>query len=67
MAGDGIVIIQMRGQERDHRPTRLQSRHIAIEVDAIQTLNIQRYMPIEHIVDRDRRNHSNSLTATRIA
>ena len=51
------LIIQMRGQKRDHRPTRLQSRHIAIQVDAIQTLNIQRYMPIEHIVNRHCRSH----------
>jgi hypothetical protein len=57
----------MRGQERDHRPTRLQSRHIAIQVDAIQTLNIQRYMPIEHVVHRHRRSDPNSLTATRPA
>ena len=59
------LIIQMRGQERDHRPTRLQSRHIAIQVDAIQTLNIQRYMPIEHVVNRHRRSHLHSLTATK--
>ena len=61
------LITQMRGQERDHRPTRLQGRHIAIQTDAIQTLNIQRYMPIEHIVHRHRRSHPNSLTATRPA
>jgi transposase InsO family protein len=41
---------QVRGQKRDHRPTRLQTRHIPIEVGAIQTLNIERYMPVEYIV-----------------
>ena len=38
-----------------------------IPVDAIQTLNIQRYMPIKHTVHRHRRSHPNSLTATRPA
>ncbi len=61
------LIIQMGGQEGDHRPTGLQSWHIAIQINPIQTLNIQRYMPIEHVVHRRRRSNPNSPTATRPA
>jgi len=50
-------ITQMRGQKRDHLPTHLQVRHIAVEINPIQTLNIEPHMPIEHIVDRYYRSH----------
>ncbi len=58
-------ITQMRGQKArpPARPV-LQIRHITIQIDPIQTLNIQHHMPIEHIVHRHRRSHLHSLTAT---
>jgi len=50
-------IAQMRGQEADNLPTHLQVRDVGVEVDPIQALQVQRHLPIEHIVDRHRRRH----------
>ena len=47
----------MCGHKRHHLATHLQIRHIAVEIDPIQTLDIQLHMPIEHIVDRYRCSH----------
>ena len=45
-------IAQMVRQKRHHLCTGLQLRDVGIEIDLIQTLDIQRHMPIQNIVDR---------------
>ena len=54
----------MRGQKRHHLPTHLQIWHVTVEIDSIQTFDIQAHVPIEHIVDRHRRSHLRSVAAT---
>ena len=41
-------------QELHHLPTHLQLGEIAVQVDPVQTLQIEAHVPVEHIVDRDR-------------
>ena len=41
-------------QELHHLPTHLQLGEIPIQVDPVQTLEIEAHVPVEHIVDRDR-------------
>ena len=43
----------MPGQERHHLRAGLQDRHVGVEIDPSQALDIQRDMPIEHVVHRD--------------
>jgi transposase-like protein len=42
------------GQELDHLPTHLQVRHIPVEINPIQALDVQTHMPIENIRCRHR-------------
>lgn len=53
----GHRLAQMLGQERDHLPTHLQVRHIAVEVDAVQALDVQPHVPIQQVVDRHHGSH----------
>jgi hypothetical protein len=59
----GDWITQVLGQEADDLPSDLQARHIRVEVDPIQALQIQHHLPVENIVDRHRRGHDGSLAA----
>ena len=43
---------QVLGHERDHLPAGLQDRHVGIEVDPVQALDVQRHMPAEDLVHR---------------
>jgi hypothetical protein len=43
---------QVLHHERHHLTADLQVRHVAVEVDPVQALHIQRHMPIEKIVHR---------------
>jgi hypothetical protein len=45
-------IAQMPGQERRHLPADLQIGDVAVEIDPVQTLNVETHMPIEQIVYR---------------
>jgi hypothetical protein len=47
-------VAQVRGQERHDLPADLQVRHIGVQVDPVQTLQIQRDLPVQDIVDRHR-------------
>jgi hypothetical protein len=47
-------IEQVRGQKTHHLPTDLQIRHVGVEVDPVQALQIQRDMAVENPVDRYR-------------
>jgi hypothetical protein len=51
-------IAQVRGQETDDLPPDLQIRHIGIEVDPVQALQIQRHIPIENLIHRHRLGHA---------
>ena len=53
------------GHERHHLTAHLQGRHIAVEIDPIQTLEIQRHVSIKQIVHRHRLSHDHSLRRTR--
>ncbi len=48
---------QVPGHERDDLPPHLQGRHIPVEIDPIQTLDVQPDVTLEQIIDRHRRNH----------
>jgi hypothetical protein len=41
------------GHERDDLTAGLQGRHVGVQVDPVQALNIQHDMPGKHIVHRD--------------
>ena len=49
-AGEHLVA-QVLGQERDHLAADLQVGDIGVEVDAIQALQVQRYMTVQDLVD----------------
>jgi len=48
----GERVAQMLAQERHHLATGLQDRHVGVEVHPVQALDVQRDMPIKHVVDR---------------
>ena len=52
---DRVALV--RGQEAHHLATDLQVGHVGVEVDPIQALQIQPYLPVEHVVDRHRYSH----------
>jgi hypothetical protein len=53
-------------QECHHLRAGLQDRHVGVEVDPVQALDIQRDMPVEHIVHRDDPlHHSTSVRSSR--
>jgi hypothetical protein len=41
---------QVPGQERHHLRTRLQDRHIGVEIDPVQAFDIQYDMPVEYVI-----------------
>jgi hypothetical protein len=41
-------------EELDHLPADLQLRQVAMQVEPVQALQVQRDMTIQHVVDRDR-------------
>jgi hypothetical protein len=43
----------MLGHERDHLAAGLQNRHVGIQADPVQALDIQRHMPIENLSRRN--------------
>src|SRR6195256_937959 len=46
-------------QERDDLAAYLQLRHVAVEVDAVQALDVQHRMTIQQLRDRDHTRHDN--------
>ena len=48
----------MAGVDTVHLATDLQIGHVGVEVDPIQALQIQPYLPVEHVVDRHRCGHN---------
>ena len=57
-------IPQMTGHEPGHLPAALQLRHVPVEVQPVQTLHIQRDMPVQQPCHREHLSHPNSLTPT---
>jgi hypothetical protein len=51
-------IPQVRGHERDHLTADLQIRHVAVEIDPIQTGHIQHHVPIQKIANRRSLGHT---------
>ena len=51
-AGEGNRQAQVLGHERDHLPAGLQDRHIGVEVDPVQALDVQLHMPAENLIHR---------------
>ena len=47
----------MRGQEADDLPADLQVRHIGVQVDPIQTLQVQPHMPVQDVIHGHRLGH----------
>ena len=43
---------QVLGHERDHLPAGLQDRHVGVEVDPVQALDVQLHMPAEDLIHR---------------
>ncbi len=44
--------VQVLGHERHHLPARLQDRHVGIEVDTVQALDVQDHVPVQDLVHR---------------
>ena len=42
---------EMLTQEPDHLPADLQVRHVRVQVQPIDTLDLERHMTLEHVVD----------------
>ena len=59
-------IPQVRGQEADHLPADLQVRHIGVQVDPIQTLQVQHHMPVQDVIHGHRLDHHHSVTAAHL-
>jgi hypothetical protein len=53
----GNRVAQVLGEEPDHLPAHLQLGDVDVEVDAIQALQVQPYVPVEQVVDIDRVAH----------
>jgi hypothetical protein len=47
----------MLGQERDHLAADLQVGDLGVEVDAIQAIQVERYVAVEDVVDVHHRRH----------
>jgi glycerol-3-phosphate O-acyltransferase len=54
----------MLGQKAHHLTADLQIRHVPIQIDPIQTLQIHHHVPVEHIIHSRCRSHLHSLTTT---
>ena len=52
---------QVAGEERHHLGTGLQDRHVGVEVDPVQALDIQRHMPVQHVIHRHDPSHDDHL------
>ena len=44
--------VQVLGHERDHLPAGLQDRHVGVQVDPVQALDVQRHMTAQHLIHR---------------
>lgn len=45
------LVAQVRGQERHDLPADLQVGDVGVQVDAVQTLDVERDVPVEDVVD----------------
>jgi hypothetical protein len=58
----GNRLAQVRRQELHHLPAHLQAPHIRIQAQSIDALDLERHMPLEHLVDVRHAHHPRSLT-----
>src|SRR5665647_597025 len=63
----GNRVSQVLGHERRHLPTNLKIRHVAIEINPVQTLDIQGHVTIQKLIHRQRCSHATRMTPTRHA
>jgi hypothetical protein len=56
----GNRLAQVLGEEPDHLPAHLQLGDVDVEVDTIQALQVQPYVPIEQVVDIDPVGHGHT-------
>jgi|SRR5579875_1790331 len=54
---------QMLTQEADHLAADLQLRHIRVQVQPIDTLDLERHMTLEHVVDVRHARHAPMVNA----
>ena len=54
---------EMTAQEPDHLPADLQPRHIRVQIQPIDTLNLERHMTLEHVVDVRHARHRHMVNA----
>ena len=52
---------QVPGEECHHLGTGLQDRHVGVEVDPVQALDIQHHMPVQHVIHRYDLRHDDHL------
>jgi hypothetical protein len=53
----GDLVAQVPGQERDHLAADLQVGDVGVEVDAVQAIQVERYVAVEDVVDVHHRRH----------
>jgi hypothetical protein len=58
----GDLVAQMLGQERDHLAADLQVGDVGVEVDAVQAIQVERYVAVEDVVDVHHRHHMTTPT-----
>ena len=63
----GNRIAQVLGHEPHHLPGDLKVRHVAVEIDPVQALQIQGHVTIQKIVHRQRFSHHPRMTQARHA
>ena len=54
---------EMVGQESHDLPGHLQVRNVRVQQQPIDTLHLERHVPVENLVDVRHRRHTNSLNA----
>src|SRR5579863_10223895 len=52
----------MARKERLHLPTDLQVRHVRVQIEPVHTLQLERHMTLEHLVDVRHARHRGSMT-----
>jgi hypothetical protein len=52
---------QVPGEERHHLGAGLQDRHVGVEIDPVQALDIQHHMPVQHAIHRYDPRHDDHL------
>jgi hypothetical protein len=49
----GDLVTEVLGEEGDDLATHLKVRHVDVQVDAVETIEVERHMSLEHVIDVD--------------